>query len=451
MRGRGIILDQDAFGIWSFISKRTFKANFKRENQEIYKRWLTTTIDGNRISIYIHYPFCRSLCPFCPYVRTLWNKEMADNYFEALKREIRIYGNLLRDLDLKVDDIHVGGGSPSLLDGDEYKEILKEISQHFEIESDCRLGIEVNPEDLEEKKALRLYEGGVKEISIGVQSFFTENLKLLGRRHSVEDSLEAIRNAKKTGFSLINLDMMYMFPGQDIKQWIQDIKLAIEQDPDQITLYPLLVTRYASGYKKIKEGGLPKQPSLRVFKKMYYTAVDLLEKAGYKPIRYYSFSKTGEEYSTVEREMVGPLIAFGAGAMGFTGGVEYVNTCSVKEYIRSIEGDFLPIVGIRSVSKEERAIRWTAERLSALRLNFEDFRKFFGAEFDKLIGRTKFRYSLKFLQLFGYIKRYEHHLKVTRRGMFQRNLIGWAFVLNMPCRVVEEFLKTPCPLEVSIP
>lgn len=150
--------------------------------------------------------------------------------------------------------------------------------------------------------------------------------------------------------------------------------------------------------------------------------------------------------------MVGPLIAFGPGAIGFTGSSEYINTCSVREYIRSITMKHrLPIAGVRSVSKEERAIRWVNERLSALRLSFNDFKDFFKEEFDELIGRTGFRHSLRMQRLLGYIKQDKDHIELTRKGMFARSLSGWAFVLLVPCGLVAKYIETPWPLEVTIP
>jgi coproporphyrinogen III oxidase-like Fe-S oxidoreductase len=108
---------------------------------------------------------------------------------------------------------------------------------------------------------------------------------------------------------------------------------------------------------------------------MYYVAVQTLIDNGYSPLRYYSFGRRGEEYSTVELEMVGPLLGFGCGAMGFTGGYEYINTCSITEYIKAVKNGKIPITGGRVVTKEERAVRYVSERLSALKLKYSGFRK----------------------------------------------------------------------------
>ena len=124
-----------------------------------------------------------------------------------------MYGEVLKDLNLKVVDIHAGGGTPSLVDK-EWADIIQTLGENFDISKNCRFGIEANPDDLTEERTFLLMDSGVEEISIGVQSFFRTNLKLLGRIHDVEESLEAIENCKKAGFKLINIDMIYLFPAK---------------------------------------------------------------------------------------------------------------------------------------------------------------------------------------------------------------------------------------------
>jgi len=383
-------------------------------------------------------------------VREIGSEKRIRAYLTALKAEIKMMGELLKDLDLKVVDMHAGGGTPSLIDR-EWGEIVQAVEESFDVSRSCSFGIEANPDDLSEERAFLLRESGVKEISIGVQSFFKPNLRVLGRRHDVEDSLEAIENCRNAGFEFTNIDMMYLLPGQTVGEWVHDLRLALEQDVDQITCYPLLMPHYTTFYARMREGKAPEQPDMKEFKRMYYAAIDVLTEGGYFPLRYYSFGKRVGEYSTVELEMVGPLIGFGSGAMSFTGGYEYVNTCSVREYVRALKRGKLPVAGGRRVGMEERAIRWVAERLSALRLDIGDFEKEFGEPFNVLMKRSGYSIALWMGRVFGNLERKGDEIGVTRKGMWQRNLSGWAFVLLVPCRIVEEYLKTPWPLEVSVP
>jgi oxygen-independent coproporphyrinogen-3 oxidase len=446
-----MILDQDAFGIWSFIAKRAFQGTFKKPDRDSSKESLKNSFNNRtEIGIYLHIPFCKSLCPACPYVRTLWNKELVISYLEALKREIRMYGELLNASGLKVVSIHAGGGTPSLLNPSQYQDISDTLNQCFEIDKKIGFGIEANPQDITEEKASGLVEAGIKELSIGVQSFHKKNLKILGRINSVEDSLEAIENAREAGFKFINIDLMYMLPGQTVEDWIQDLEIAAEQDVDEITAYPLLITHYTPMYQRLKNGSLEPQPNKRAFKRMFYTTLATLKSADYKPLEIYGFGKTNEKYATVNLEMEGPLLGFGCGAMGFTGGYEYQNTCSVREYIRSVLNGNLPIAGERNVDAKERIIRWVASRLFVCNgFDLCDFEAEFGRKFSSEMGG--FGKVLKLLKFLKIIRGDKERIELTTRGLFSANLLTWSFVLHVPCKMAGKYSETPWPPEILIP
>jgi oxygen-independent coproporphyrinogen-3 oxidase len=350
-----------------------------------------------------------------------------------------------------VVSIHAGGGTPSLLNPSQYREILDTIKQYFEVDIKARFGMEANPQDITDQgKASGFVEAGIKELSIGVQSFHRRNLKMLGRTHSVEDSLKAIENARKARFKFINIDLMYMLPEQTIEDWIQDLEISAEQNVDEITTYPLLITHYTPMYKRLKNGSLAPQPNKRTFKRMFYTTFDVLEGAGYKPLEIYGFSKTNKKYATVNLEMEGPLLGFGCGAAGFTGSYEYQNTCSVREYIHSILDGNLPIAGERNVEVEECIIRWIASRLFVGKgFELSDFEAEFGGEFSLKIGG--FGKVLKILKFLRTIRANGKRIELTERGLFTSNLLTWSFVLNVPCKLVERYSETPWPIKVVIP
>jgi len=446
-----MMLDRNAFGIWSFVARRAFKSTFIKPAPDSTGELLKNSFNNKtKIGVYLHIPFCKSLCPACPYVRTLWNEGLANSYLEALKNEIRMYGKLLDGLGLKIANIHAGGGTPSLLNPSQYKDILDTLNQYFEVDPKAGFGMEANPQDMTKEKASGFVEAGIKELSIGVQSFRRGNLKILGRTHSVEDSLRAIENARKAGFNFINIDLMYMLPGQTVDEWIQDLEIASEQDVDEITTYPLLVTHFVPIYQRFKNDSLESQPSKRVFKRMFYTTFDVLEDAGYKPLEIYGFSKNDEKYATVNLEMEGPLLGFGCGAMGFTGGYEYQNTCSVEEYIRSVLNGNLPIAGERNVDAEERVIHWVVSRLFVGKgFDLCDFEAEFGEKFGNEIG--EFGKVLKILRFLRIIRVDRERIELTRKGLFASNLLTWSFVLHVPCRMAGKYSETPWPSKVTIP
>jgi len=446
-----MILDKTAFGFRGFIIKRAFRAVFRRSDEKLVRRHILETLEDSCISVYIHFPFCRSLCPACPYVRYKYEERLVRKYIEAVKREISLYGKLLKEKNIKITDIHVGGGTPTLINPVQYERILDTLGTFFDFDKDLEYGIEANPNDLTESYLSELREAGVNQLSIGVQSFDDGNLKLLGRIHRSKDNIAAIERALSVNFKHVNIDMMYFLPNQSLDNWTADIEKATDFKVNQVTLYPLLIVHYRPMYKLMRGGKIPEQPKRKLFNLMYGKALQVLKRGGFHPIRYYSFSRTGTEYSTVEREMVGPLIAFGSGGMGFTGGCEYVNTCFPWEYISALANNKLPVAGARRVSKEERAVRYVLERLGALRLSFQEFRKMFNEDFHSLIGRTGLKYFLFLDRLLGNIKVSSSGIELTEKGMYTRNWSGWAFVLMVPCGVVEKYLVKPWPEEVSVP
>jgi len=150
--------------------------------------------------------------------------------------------------------------------------------------------------------------------------------------------------------------------------------------------------------------------------------------------------------------MEGPLIAFGCGGIGFTGGYEYQNVCSVPEYNSATLEGRLPIAGARYVDEVEGAIRYALSRLFICRqLDLAEFNSKFRKDFGKLVGKTGFGKALKILKLLGYIKESGGKIELTRKGLFTAHKICWAFVLNVPCRMVEKFLREPWPEKVAIP
>jgi len=134
--------------------------------------------------------------------------------------------------------------------------LIEKLSEAFN--SDVKVAIEANPEDLkEETRAYDLIDNGVEEISLGIQSFNSGLLRILGRRHTGENSLKAIENIRNAGCKYINIGLMYMIPGETLNEWISDLQTASTLDLDEITCYPSLVTSYSAGYKLIKSGKIP--------------------------------------------------------------------------------------------------------------------------------------------------------------------------------------------------
>jgi len=451
-----MILTPSSLGFWNTISRKVFRAEYVRPGEDVLRSSIADTLNEREVAVYMHIPYCTGTCWFCPYARQPIPRSRVEDvigkYVKFLRKEIRAYGELLKGKGLRVVDAHAGGGTPSLVPPRLWREVIEELSSSFEAEP--AVAIEANPEDLkDEGTAYGLVEAGVREFSIGFQSFHAELLSRLGRRHSVDDSLKAFENLRGAGAKYVNIDLMYMIPGESLGQWVEDLERAAELGPDEVTAYPTLVLESSLGYRMIREGRLPEQPGMEVFKQMMYAAEDLLPRRGYLGLEIYGYSRHPDwKYVTVNYEMEGPLIGLGAGAMGFTGSYEYQNTCYPETYAELLSEGRLPVAFARSVSLEERAVRYTTCRLFICRrLSKKEFERKLGRGFDELIGRTGFKWFLRTLKIAGDVREEGDELKLTRKGLFTAHKVTWAFVMNVPCRMVEECLREPLPEKATIP
>ncbi len=450
------MLSAEAFEPWSFAVRKFFKAVFEPRPSEEVAKLVRETLGEKEVAMYVHIPFCTGTCTFCPYARRPVARNELEHvlskYFRALATELRIYSEILGGEELRIVDLHVGGGTPSLVPGRYWRFFLEELTSRFDAEP--RLAIEANPEDLrDEGRTHDLVDSGVNEVSLGIQTFNPRLLRVLGRRHSVEDSLKAIDNLRQAGCDYINIDLMYAIPGETLDDWVKDLDNASSLNVDEITCYPTLVTRGTPGYELMKRGALPPQPSMRTFRKMVYACEDLLPRRGFRGVEIYGYSRReGWKYFTVNYEMEGPLIGLGAGAMGFTGGFEYQNTCFPEHYVSRLIDGKLPIAGCRRVSVRERAVRYVVCRLFICReLSKKSFSRKFGRSFDELIGKSGFGFVLRVMKLLNYVEERGDVVSLTRKGLFEAHRACWAFVLNVPCRITEEFMKSPWPSRVEIP
>src|ERR1043166_8489077 len=156
--------------------------------------------------IYIHIPFCKQACHYCDFhfSTSLQNK---DAFLSALKKEIRMQKDYLQGE--KINTVYFGGGTPSLLSADEVNDIFTTLRTCFDIASDAEITLEANPDDLTEERILALKGTPVNRLSIGIQSFYDEDLRLMNRAHNAEEALKAVKLAQENGLENVSIDLIY--------------------------------------------------------------------------------------------------------------------------------------------------------------------------------------------------------------------------------------------------
>lgn len=336
----------------------------------------------NKISIYIHIPFCESRCHYCDFCSSLLEGSNVEKYFKYLRKEIKLQEDFLRDK--IIDTVFIGGGTPSSVDPKFIKEIMEDLSA-FEFSKDIEVTIESNPNSLTLEKAKTYFSSGINRISIGAQSFNEEILKRIGRIHKKDDIYRAIENARSAGFENINLDLMLALPGQkfsDIEDSINEVeKLKLSH----ISYYSLILEEGTKLYRDHEKSPLA-FPDEDEDRKMYHYVVDKLEKIGLKQYEISNFAKEGYECRhNMSYWKLRDYISFGLSASSNIGNLRYTNFYDFKDYYEALEKNKSPIVFSEKLSKTDRMNEFV---MMGLRLNsgvdIEEFDEKFNENFLKI-------------------------------------------------------------------
>ncbi len=298
------------------------------------------------IGLYVHLPFCRTHCTYCPFVIST-DLSMQDAYVDALVREIawRASGGRGEDTPQPrppVDTLYFGGGTPSRTSPGNLARVVHAIHEHFDVAADAEFTLEANPEDVEDR-ALKWWRAlGVNRVSIGVQSFHDGELAPLARVHGREGALEAVRTAVGSGVRT-NLDLILGLPGQTPASFRENLELTIGLGVGHVSMYLLDLDEKTPLQTQVSHGrtALPDEDDVAA---LYVEAVRRLGEAGLRQYEVSNFARAGEESRHnlrywQRREYLG----FGIGAHSFAGARRFANTRDIHRYIeRAGAGDFAP-------------------------------------------------------------------------------------------------------------
>lgn len=244
-----------------------------------------------QISIYIHWPFCRSLCPYCDF-----NSHVADQidqikWLESYVKEINYFEYKIKDR--KVKSIFFGGGTPSLMSPFIVDKIVNEIARIGIIENDCEITLEVNPNSYETEKFKEFKASGINRVSLGIQSLNDCDLKILGRDHSSTEAINAIKSASII-FARYSFDLIYARPNQTLQSWQKEIKLAIQLAGNHVSLYQLTIEKGTEFFKLFRNKKII-LPSDEDSAKMYKWTNEYLLSNGFCRYEISNYAKKGQE------------------------------------------------------------------------------------------------------------------------------------------------------------
>ncbi|MCX7912176.1 MAG: coproporphyrinogen III oxidase family protein [Dehalococcoidales bacterium] len=350
-------------------------------------------------ALYVHIPFCRSLCPFCCFNRYLFREELVRRYFADLKRELEQYIGL----GFRFSRIYFGGGTPTVL-MNELLGFIDLLHRHFSVEE---ISLETTPRELTEGNVGLLRGAGISRLSVGVQSFDDQILRAMGRVNGPAEEVKKRLLLAEGRFRTLNVDFVFNFPGQRLDQFATDISVFKSLGIDQATFYPLM----ASPHKKdALERRFNRVDNSRE-KRFYNLILDAVYHEGYKASTVWCFSRGDhliDEYIVESDDYIG----IGAGSVSIVRDHFLVNTFSVERYHELTSRGELPLIGMRKLSPGESRYYYLLTKLFGMKLDTRDFLRRFGRDSGKRLG-----FELALLKAAG-VLRGDSVLQVTENGMY---------------------------------
>ncbi len=263
------------------------------------------------LSLYVHIPWCVRKCPYCDFNSHESKVEIPEQrYVSALLADLD--QELERSQGRSVQSIFLGGGTPSLFSPQSIANLLAGINSRITMAADLEITMEANPGTMEQGKFAEFRAAGINRLSIGVQSFEPQLLRRIGRIHGQEEAVRAAEAAKIAGFKNFNLDLMYGLPGQDQHQALDDLRLAMQFEPDHLSWYQLTIEPNTRFYHQP-----PRLPGEAIIGTMQEKGQRLLEQNGYAQYEVSAFARQGRRCNhNLNYWRFGDYLGIGAGAHG---------------------------------------------------------------------------------------------------------------------------------------
>ena len=349
------------------------------------------------LGLYVHIPFCRSICSFCPYCKEIYSAEKCNRYIDALIREIHLVGGQMSGKK-RVTSLYFGGGTPALA-AERIGEIISAIGEHFIITEG--IGVELHPDNVTPDVLRTLKDAGVTKISIGIQSFQTKYQDILGRKAVDVKKLSAALS--EVSFETVSMDFIFALPSQTFDDLRADIDAAFENGANHIAVYPFIDFTFTDSTVP----AMPKKEKRRLLDNITRYC---LEK-GYTRSSIWTFSSDKNAgYSSMTRKN---FLGFGCSATTLLRGQFKINTFDVGEYCKRIDGGELPTSLTLRFTKRQRMVYylfWDAYSTAVKASEFEDF---FGVPLKKAYG-----FEIRLAKLLGLITEDGGICKMTLKGAF---------------------------------
>jgi len=387
----------------------------------------------NNPGLYVHVPFCSSICNYCNFNRGLYDGALKDAFVAAVLGEMRKMGSggfsdgreaENPSAPFFPDTLYFGGGTPSLLAPADVESIVGTARDSLGLTADAEITLEANPETVSTETLEHFRHAGVNRVSLGIQSFRDEELKRLGRLHSADRAVRAVEMARAARFDNISIDLMMWLPGQSVPQWLRSVEGAIQVAPDHISLYILEVYPHLPLKQEIERHGWTQEPD-EAAADMYESAMDVLERAGYEQYEISNVCRPGRESRhNLKYWTDGDWLGFGPGAHSTWHGARWRNIAGIAEYLERISADDSVMVERRTLSTDERL---GDAMFTGLRLNRGVDIEAMSKRYDVDVWRRFGARLMPYLDA-GLLWRQDTRVRLTRRGMLLANEVMSVFV-----------------------
>ena len=376
--------------MWLTRSTKPFTFENEFDNQLSYS-------DCDGLGLYVHIPFCKSICNFCPYCKVKYTKEMCDRYVDALIREIHLVGNQ-HDGRKQTTSLYFGGGTPALA-ADRLKEIVDAIEEHFIITEG--IGVELHPDNVTVEVLRTLKDAGVTKISIGIQSFAEKFQAQLGRKCVEASKMKAALS--EVPFETVSMDFIFALPSQTFDDLKSDVDTAFASGANHVAIYPFIDFTFT----KSTVTAMPKNEKRRLLDAITNYCIE----KGYTRTSIWTFSSERDaKYSSMTRDN---FLGFGCSATTLLKDQFKINTFSVEEYCKRIDSETLPTSLTIRFSLRQRMVYYLFWTAYSTRVDERDFEKFFGVPLKRMYGL-----ELLVAKLLGFVTESDGVYSMTLKGAF---------------------------------
>ncbi|MBO6138386.1 MAG: radical SAM family heme chaperone HemW [Lachnospiraceae bacterium] len=396
--------------------------------------------EDNKISLYIHIPFCIKKCNYCDFLSFPEggrNTALMEQYFKALLREAKALegGKLILDrereaetvvdINRQVRSIYIGGGTPNIIDAEKISEILCKLKNIFTVDEKTEISIELNPgvygEDIIKRELTVLRAAGINRLSIGLQTADNGELKKLGRIHSFEDFLRLYGAARESGFENINIDLISGIPMQTVKSYERTLDKVLALKPEHISAYSLIIeegTPFGEGDRESL-----KLPDEDEEYEIYLMTRRILNENGYDRYEISNYARKGYEcvhnLACWDRK---DYLGLGLGAASLMGAFRFSNTRELKRYLPAPADSRVEVQRLKEKEAMEEFMFLGLRKTAGVRRR--DFESSFGVSLDGIYAGVIAKYSR-----LGLIEDDGESVRLTVRGMDAANEIMSNFLL----------------------